>query len=345
MSKLGLLAGLALVSCSSQSPSSGEPNRPPDDEGATELPLEPYARPSYTTLSETGLFADLQQRTPARGVEAFAPSSVLWADGAEKLRWAALGPGVIDTSDMDHWIFPIGTRFWKEFALPEGVLETRLIERYGEGREDYFMGSFVWREDGSDADLVPDGQKDVHGTTHDAPPQKQCWSCHQGERGRVLGFSALQLSFAPGTREGPSLESLSRRGRLSEAPEFDASAPLSRTEPALGYLHTNCGHCHNLSGTAWPDTQMVLRLAVGETSANESALYESIVGQPIQYYRAPEGSLRVAPGKPEESVLLSRMLERTTKEQMPPLGTKAMDEVGLALVRGWISGLDASEQP
>jgi hypothetical protein len=34
------------------------------------------------------------------------------------------------------------------------------------------------------------------------------------------------------------------------------------TTAALGYLHANCGHCHNQNGTSWPDTQMMLRSVV-----------------------------------------------------------------------------------
>jgi hypothetical protein len=336
------LFAILLLSCSSGNPSPGESPTPPGDDPSLDLPLEPYARPAYTTLSETGLFAEVATRTLARGVEEFEPMALLWADGADKKRWMKLGPGKIDNSDMDHWVFPIGTRFWKQFSLPDGELETRLIERYGDGREDYFMGSFVFRADGSDADLVPDGREDLLGTSHDAPSEKQCWSCHNGERGRILGFSALQLPSETGLPDRPSLESLERRELLTDAPELDAES-LLRGEPALAYLHANCGHCHNLSGTAWPDTQMVLRLRVEETDAPASDLYRSIVDQPIQYFRAPEGSLRVAPGNPENSVLLSRMKERTTKQRMPPLGTEAIDEAGVELVRAWIAGLEPSD--
>jgi hypothetical protein len=334
------LLAILLLSCSSGSPG-GSPTQPGDGP-SPDLPLEPYDRPVYTLLSETGLFTEVATRTLAPGVEEFEPMAVLWADGADKKRWTKLGPGKIDTSDMDHWVFPIGTRFWKQFSLPEGVLEIRLIERYGDGREDYFMGSFVLRADGSDADLVPDGREDVLGTSHDAPPEKQCWSCHNGERGRILGFSALQLPLETRSPDRPSLESLDRRELLTDAPELDAES-LLRSEPALAYLHANCGHCHNLSGTAWPDTQMVLRLYVEETDAPASELYRSIVDQPIQYFRAPEGSLRVVPGNPENSVLLSRMKERTTKQQMPPLGSEAIDEAGVELVRAWIAGLEPSD--
>src|SRR5262245_7866666 len=66
-------------------------------------------------LSETGLFADIGRETLAPGVVAYAPRFQLWSDGAEKRRWLWLPPGTrIDTSDMDSWVFPVGTKLWKE---------------------------------------------------------------------------------------------------------------------------------------------------------------------------------------------------------------------------------------
>ena len=67
------------------------------------------------------------------GLRPYTPVYPLWADGLVKRRWLDLPAGKkIDTSDMDHWSFPVGTRFWKEFATPSGtVLETRLIEKIG----------------------------------------------------------------------------------------------------------------------------------------------------------------------------------------------------------------------
>src|SRR5688572_26268865 len=42
----------------------------------------PYPRPSYTRLSETGLFADPATRTLTPQLVAFVPNHVLWSDGA-----------------------------------------------------------------------------------------------------------------------------------------------------------------------------------------------------------------------------------------------------------------------
>jgi hypothetical protein len=309
---------------------------------APDLPPLPvaYPRPQYTRLSQTGLYTDIATRTLSAGLEEFHPTYTLWSDGAEKRRWIQLPPGTrVDTSDMDRWLFPIGTRFFKEFSLGGVLLETRLVERYGPNPEDFWMGAFVWNADQSDAVFVEAGQLDINGTDHDAPPQKHCGACHNGEPGRSLGFSAMQLSRKG---DGLTLDALARQGRLSDPPPpgssfhppGDATASL-----ALGYLHANCGHCHNLRGTSWPDTQMVLRLETSDTTLETSGVYRSLVAQKLQYWRHDGFAQRVAPGDVAASGVMFRMQARGTRDQMPPLATEIADGTGLAIVSRWIAAL------
>lgn len=312
-------------------------------------PPGPYAPPSYTTLAETGFFADAASRTIVADALAFEPTYWLWSDGADKRRWLRLPPGTrIDASVMDEWTFPIGTKLWKEFSRGGVLLETRLIERYGDGPEDYWMGAFVWTVEQTEAVLAPDGQKDINGTAHDAPAQKQCLACHRGEPGRVLGFSALQLSRAQDERRvGPTLADVAARGLLSRAPGDAGDDPQfviagdAGAAAAVGYLHANCGHCHNANGTAWPDTQMVLRMASHEAAGplESSGLYRSLVGQKVQYWRGGSITLRLVPGAPDESAIVTRMSARGTEDQMPPLATEEVDSAGVTGVASWIESL------
>jgi hypothetical protein len=330
---------VALTGCGSDSNS--------DEQGGAagnggDADVKPYPRPDYTLLSETGLYADVAADELASGPVQFEPSYQLWSDGATKRRWLELpSGGSIDTTDLNHWQFPIGTRLWKEFSADGVRVETRLIERYGKGRDDYFMGAFVWRADGSDAELRRDGEQDARQTSHDVPSQEHCGSCHEGEPGRILGFSALQLSREDRTR-GPTLTELSDSGRLSDAPPDPGSiGPPGEddTAAALGYLHANCGNCHNLKGTAWPDTQMVLRLGVDEHDAETTELYQSVIDQPLQNFPDEDATDRVVPGAPARSGLVVRMTRRGPREQMPPLASEVADEDGIALVTRWIENL------
>ena len=100
--------------------------------------------------------------------------------------------------------------------------------------------------------FAEDGMRNVLGTDHDVPSALDCWSCHKGQPGSVLGFSALQLAH-----EGPgALDAIVRAGLLTDPPpDLDPRPPGDpETSRALGYLHANCGHCHNPRGGAWPDT-------------------------------------------------------------------------------------------
>jgi hypothetical protein len=266
-------------------------------------------------LSETRLYADFAAKEIAPDMTPFTPAYVLWSDGADKRRWIRLPPGTaIDKTDPDHWRFPVGTEVYKEFSRGGVPLETRLIRRTGEGSEDYWMGSFVWLDDGSDAVYAPDGAENIRGTDHDAPSTTRCWSCHTGEPGRVLGFSAIQQGTAPGD---------------------------DRTAAALGYLHANCGHCHSDTGIARPDTTQILRLSVAETTPQATRIYLTTVGVPLDRFHDDAATLRIAPGNPAASGIIVRMSARGDTKQMPPFATEHVDEAGTDLVRAWIASLPA----
>ncbi len=300
-------------------------------------PAPPDAPRDPDLLSSRGLYADIRTKTLAPDLLAFEPAHRLWSDAADKRRWVRLPPGTtIDTSTMDHWQLPVGTQLWKEFSLGGVLLETRLIERTGPGREDYTMGAFVWRADQADAVWTPAGASDVNGTPHDVPEARFCTTCHAGEPGRALGLSALQLHGSP------ALDQLVADGRLSRAPaagEIAAVPGTPEVAAALGYLHANCGHCHNPMGTSWPDTQMVLRLSVGERDPLATQLYLTTVGQALTRWQHAGVSSRITPGMPDRSGVLLRMEVRGSRDQMPPLATEVVDPAGVAAVRAWISSL------
>ena len=62
-----------------------------------------------------------------------------------KQRYVYLPPGTqVDTSDADHWRLPVGTKLWKSFTSGEHLVETRLIERFGEGEHDFRYATYFW---------------------------------------------------------------------------------------------------------------------------------------------------------------------------------------------------------
>ncbi len=279
-------------------------------------------------LSATGLYTDITAKTLNPRLHEFAPNNVLWSDGAQKLRWYQLPAGaVIDSTDMDHWLLPVGTKLFKEFSLDGKRLETRLIWRVadtGNRERDTLVGSYLWDDDESDATFVPDGAMNVRGTQHDVPAADTCWRCHVGEPGHALGFSALQLGDVSGLP-------------LSNPPA-DA-APYAAPNTALGYLHANCGHCHNPKGSAWVDSSMVLRLDIDEHDAATTQIYQTTVNADLQQWTNHGYTKRIVPGDPDNSAIFYRMSQRAMNEQMPPLATEKTDPAGIALVRDWIESL------
>jgi hypothetical protein len=179
----------------------------------------------------------------------------------------------------------------------------------------------------------------VRGTQHDVPARADCWRCHIGEPGHILGFSAVQL--AADAELSPA--HLVERGLLSDAPARPIGLP-SGTDAgpaarAQGWLHANCGHCHNDNGNAWSQTSMVLRLYVDEHDPDRTRLAQSTVGVPLEYFHAPGLTLRIAPGDPPHSAIFFRDSSRGSADQMPPLATEVVDPDGLARVQSWIESL------
>ena len=256
----------------------------------------------------------------------FAPRNVLWSDAADKVRWIQLPAGAqIDATDMDHWRFPVGTKLVKQFSLGGKRLETRVIWRVGDtgNREaDTLLGAYVWSDDEADATYVPDGQDNLRGTPHDAPAHDLCWHCHVGEAGHILGFSALQLPDLVGVP-------------LSSPPVGTYGAP----DAAQGYLHANCGHCHNPEGSAWVDSSMILRLGVAETDPHATQIIQTTVGVPLQQWVNHGYADRIVAGAPDQSAIIYRMSQRTHNVQMPPLATEYVDDAGLAMMKSWVQAL------
>ncbi|MFP2927108.1 hypothetical protein ACLESO_18280 [Pyxidicoccus sp. 3LG] len=287
-------------------------------------------------LSGTGLFADSAMTVLSDDVRAFAPQFPLWTDGATKRRWIRLPPDSrIDTRDMDSWQFPEGTQLWKEFTRDGVRVETRLLEKFGPRPEDWRALAYVWLPDQSDAVAMPDGQDDALGTPHDVPAAANCFGCHGGRESRVLGFSAIQLSYdAPA--DSLDLEDLIQAGTLSTPPASGFTVPGNDVERAsMGYLHANCGHCHNQKR---PDTEGPR--CFDPDNSLDFWLQVDRLGSPAETPTYTSGPHGYRPGRPDKSVMIQRISKREPGWSMPPLGTEQVDADAVALLRQWISEME-----
>lgn len=330
------------------------------------------------TLAETGLYAgyelggggaggaggapslepDTELLTLASYVQRFEPKYPLWSDGAEKERHIYIPKcSSIDNSDPDHWEFPVGTRLWKRFTVPgpaDGTrVETRFMHHYGPGEADWTFASYQWDVDAPDdpaAAVLADaaGVLSVNGTSHDIPGVDQCQNCHTRVSERVLGFGSFQLSHDTSGSD-LTIAKISRLGWLTQPAPAGFEVPGTAVQQAaLGYLHGNCGSCHNPSqqlGAGLPNdnTPLMLRLAVGQTVYEETDIVTSSVGVIVgSGMAAITGKPRIDPMAPTNSALLLRMEDRGTALQMPPLVTrssKLADPMGVSAVTAWVDSL------
>lgn len=320
------------------------------------VPQAAPAKPPQT-LRETGLYSDVAGLRVDPGHLAFSPQYPLWTDGAAKRRWISLPPGTaIDASDPDAWVFPVGTRLWKEFSFNGRRVETRYMERLADGK--WLYAAYAWSADGRETRLAPErGVRNAYpfggGRSHTIPGVVDCKVCHQGGRTEVLGFSTLQLSpdRDPGALHAElqpdarlDLQRLVEKGLLVGLPKpLQASPPRiaarSATErAALGYMHGNCGHCHNDQGPL-KNVGLFLRQASGTAAPTAIA---TTVRHPVKKLapgQPADTALRIEPGHPDRSGLAQRMGSRYPALQMPPLGTELVDEEAITLLRQWITGM------
>lgn len=319
--------------------------------------------PSAELLSSTGLYSDIARKQVDPRNLPWQPQYPLWSDGSAKERWIRIPSGArIDTGDMDHWVFPTGTKIWKEFSFGGRRVETRLMEKVGSvpGLDSWSFKSYQWRADGSDATLVPaagvpNAAPTTLGTTHDIPSLDQCRTCHssRGADG-VNGFDALQLSADrdPLAIEAARLEpgdltmdELERQSLVTRVPDQEvriaSSSAVGRW--AMGYLHGNCGNCHNPQGFA-ASTGLHLRHAADARREADEPAWRTAVNQLTTIYAMPDSqvgvnSFRILGGSPERSAVLFRMTSRGNFHQMPPFGSKAQDTEAVALITEWVRGL------
>jgi hypothetical protein len=309
----------------------------------TDDPSDPPADPPTlgASLFDTGLCVDRACTAVKPGIVEFKPRWPLWTDGAAKRRWIQLPVGTaIDDSNMDYWSFPVGTKLWKEFVRDGVRVETRYAVRTGTGEGDWAFMPYAWNSSQTDAFEAPYGIVNANGTQHDIPAQALCTGCHENVKSRVLGFSALQLDYVAPAGE-MDLDDAIAAGWLSHVPGAATphiAMPGHGTEQAaLGYLHGNCGHCHNSDSPLV--NRPMFRLEVDYLDAVENTrTYESTVNV-VTEVEIDGATVIAKPGDPDHSVIITRMNTTNAAKMMPALGVELVDPTGQSVLRAWINAL------
>jgi len=308
------------------------------------------------TLSQVNAFANLSTRTPVDGFIPYEPKVSFWSDHAIKSRWFGLPNGQrMNFSAERNWGFPNGTVWMKHFdmemtrgdASTQKPIETRFLVKTGSGA---YALTYQWREDGSDADLVPmEGTDRSLNIFVDRKAQKQVWrypsrtdcfSCHTEQAGYALGFNTRQLN-CPGEFGGTGtnqIQAFSDAG-LFQQPVKDLEklpahvSPWDKSQPledrVRSYLAVNCVSCHQPGGTglgrfdARPSTPLRNASVVNGELLNNG-------GDPARRF--------VVPGDADMSMLLLR-LKAQGMPRMPSVGSNVIDTEAIALIGAWVQEL------
>lgn len=294
------------------------------------------------TLAEFGFFADAAAQRPAAGVVPYRLNTPLYSDGAEKLRFVYLPAGARIGAGEDGLLqFPVGAALIKTFAFGEGpdrkLIETRVLLHRAEG---WVALPYLWNDAQTEAKLaiagarVPVVTPAGEAISYRVPNKNQCKECH-GLNGAIvpLGPKARNL-------DGKWLAGLVTSGHLSALPagadtmpKWEMRAQTAPAPAARAYLDVNCAHCHR-PGAMASNSGLDLRWEQG----NSTAL--GIGKRPVAAGRGSGGlDFDIAPGKPDQSILVHRMKSNEGGVAMPELGKSTIDQAGVAAIERWIAGL------
>lgn len=299
-------------------------------------------------LSETGLFASLENLRVCDFLIPFNVSQPLWSDGASKFRWIYL-PGKIEFSPEDPWVFPTGTALVKHFELEKKDhtkvrVETRiLINPQG----DEWVGfTYQWQEDQKDAVLLPAGARKEYVVFDPIlgekkvnwifPDRMACQLCHNPWSGFVLGVRTQQLNTLRAGTEKNQLDFWNENGfftkKIESADHYTAYVNISNAARPIetrvkSYLAANCAHCHQPDSPVRASIDFRFKTPLAEMHIIEERPGAGNMG-------IPDAAI-VKKGQREKSILWKRLETKTTM-RMPPLAVSETDQDAVRWVGQWI---------
>ncbi len=308
------------------------------------------------TLSETGLFADLTDLSPAPGLLPYEPNLAFWSDHAIKRRWFTIPDATskVTWNKEGGWGLPTGMLWVKHFDLEmsrgnpatKKRIETRVLVKTDSGA---YGVSYRWNEAQTEATLVEDAGTefdlaiDDHGTPHtqrwQIPGRSDCMTCHTAGGGHALSFNTRQLNRASIINgfPGNQIDVLALGNFLNNTPE--PSANLSRhvradetqfslEQRARSYFAVNCSYCHQQGGSVsglWdgrPQITLEQTGLINGVAVNDGS-------NPLNRY--------IVPGDTTHSIALNRMAASNGFGRMPPLASSELDQADIQLITNWIN--------
>lgn len=303
-------------------------------------PKQAADTPFPTKLSATGIFKNVLQQEPSTGVYGFEIQTPMWQDGFTADYWVALpGTSSVTTTIDDRRGFPvINYQKPKDMILAKTIQDNgRRIETQILHYDGYWKGySYRWNENQTDATLVRKEGLDVtvNGKPYHFPSRDECIRCHGSNFNRPLAFFPGQMNRDGQLKRFKDLGiidavfvNIAQKQPLGNP--YDESKELEIR--ARSWLHSNCSHCHKVSGGSGLTNQMNIAVQTKDM--------ELLNAPPLRGdFGIPEGTL-IEPGNPYKSILYYRSATRAAGH-MPMIGARTLDKVGVELIHDWIRSLD-----
>ena len=308
-------------------------------------------------LSEFNFFIDNSAQVPHDKVVPYELISTLFSDYSYKQRWVYV-PGNQKATyykESSVFDFPVGSALIKTFYyhiderdLSQGMnlLETRLLLRKEDGWE---AVSYAWNDEQNEAFKKVAGKTinvswtnflgEEEDVRYRVPNVNQCKECHAtDDKITPIGPKARNINKDFNYEEGEfnQLDYWMTKQIIDSYP-LELVSPVDWSDESQNindrvrsYLDVNCGHCHSPTGNA---NSTGLYLHLDETRDIHLGIYK----KPVATGRGSGGlKYSIVPGKPEESILLHRMISLDPGVMMPESGRALSHNEAVEMVREWI---------
>lgn len=308
----------------------GTPPTPPTPDPWNDRAVGLEARPAACSvtipppslLSQVDCFTHL---VPDERLVPYRLNAPFYSDGAQKQRYLSLPEGTaLHEGSRGELELPPGGITVKTFAVDGQPVEVRFAVKDEAGAFHAF--TYVWRADGSDAELTEHGTQVGDWTV---PSGSECLECHIDAAGSSLGLSLGQLKRTV-SYDGEQADQLATLQAIGFVRDLEPPEHIEGFEPldgdpllaARSYLDSNCAACHRPGGTG--GGALDFRHGTSNTGACEVPEFGS-------------------PGPDEpllDEVILFRLSTTDSGWAMPPLAREVPDPVGAHLISAWIEHLE-----
>ena len=308
-------------------------------------------------LSEFNFFMDNSAQVPHDKVVPYELISTLFSDYSYKQRWVYVPTNQKATfyKESSVFDFPVGSALIKTFYYPiderdlsqgMNLLETRLLLRKEDGWE---AVSYAWNDEQNEAFKKIAGKTinvswtnflgEEEDVRYRVPNVNQCKECHAADDMITpIGPKARNINKDFNYEEGEfnQLDYWMTKQIIDSYP-LELVSPVDWSDESQNindrvrsYLDVNCGHCHSPTGNA---NSTGLYLHLDETRDIHLGIYK----KPVATGRGSGGlKYSIVPGKPEESILLHRMISLDPGVMMPESGRALSHHEAVEMVREWI---------